>query len=147
MVDLAFLATEFQVLPEPLHSICADKKRRRELIEYMRRFSMYELREDTIVYSHYVGLITENYFSLSERTEFCSELLHKMEMAMIALRSNPWIPHNAPLYVRAALYIDRVTRYMFIPGGMSPDEIAENYPHLIKFTSIRTLVLPKKDEA
>lgn len=135
-LDLNFLAMEFQVLPEPLHSICMDKGRRRELIDYMRRFSMYELREGTIAYSSYMGLIVESYFSLNERTEFCAELLSKMDIMMNVLLANPWISHNAPLFVRAALYADRAARYMCIPGSMSPDEIAKKYPHLIKYTSI-----------
>lgn len=128
-LDLPLLSSTFPILPDPLSEACSDKKLREQLIEKLRGFGFYEIRDGVLHGNTWLNQLSHDYFSDTEQSEMCSLILDRMEKSIAMLRDNQFVGNEAALIALVRPHIDQALRFMHLYGNVTDDEIARRYPN------------------
>lgn len=128
-LDLIFLNVVFPIFPEPLNAICANRETRKELVERLRGFGFFEIRENVLHGNSCLNRLSDCYFSIQHKTDMCAAILSKMEKSLLAIAENRYTENPDIVAALSKPYIDRAFHYMHLHGELEDDELSQKYPN------------------
>ena len=91
-LDLVFLSKTFPILPDPLGEICKDNELQEKLVESLKGFGFYEIRENVLHGNIWLSTLSHEYFSMEDQEKMCEFVLDKMEKnPMDSLIAKPYV--------------------------------------------------------
>ena len=130
--DLQFLSSRFPILPDPLGDICENEETRKQLVEYLRGFGFFEIREGVLHSNAWLRSPAEEYFRDFELSDMLDSILNRIENSIIAIRENRRTENADAIIALAAPYTKRIFLSIKAWGTLSPDEVSQRYPNAKK---------------
>ena len=128
-LDLPFLSAVVPIFPDPLGEICIDKSKRRQLIEALKGFGIFEIREGALCSNNWLNTLSHDYFSAAEQNDMCCLILSRMEKSIVAIRENQYTLNSDALIALIRPHINQSLRFMHWCGFLTDDEVAQRYPN------------------
>lgn len=129
-LDLSYMSTIFPIFPDPLGGICASKDQRIQLVEQLKGFGFYELREGVLHGNNWLCALSRCYFGLTGLNNMCSLILGRMEKCITAIRENQYAENSDTLLILAKPLARQVASHMVQFGGMTFDMLSDKYPNV-----------------
>lgn len=131
-LDLTLLGGVMSVFPEPLAEICMDQEGRGRLIDALKGFGLYEIREGVLHSNIWLNTLSHQYFSAAEQSGLCAHMLDRMERSIVLIRENRYAGNADTLTALIKPLADQALLFMHFFGNLSDDEVAQRYPNVTK---------------
>ena len=135
-LDFIFLSVNFPVFPDPLGEICADKEMRKRLVEKLKMFGVFEIREGVLHSNTHLNTLSTCHFMASDKNGICSFILDRMEKRILEIRENRYTENADALIALAKPYISEAFTYMVRYGNMQYDKLTHRYPNVYQIAQL-----------